>query len=95
MNSPIFKKGSHRLTWVDTHNRHIISMKSRRFFQTPQEIMEEYNGCSVPQYTRYPLFGSYCLRSAALKIAMIAKMESIPIIPRAFDSSDSTLMNDS
>jgi hypothetical protein len=31
-------------------------MKSRGFFQTPQDIIEEYNGCSVPQYTAYPLF---------------------------------------
>ena len=30
-------------------------MKSRGFFQTPQDIMEEYNGCSIPQYTRYGL----------------------------------------
>jgi len=29
-------------------------MKSRGFFQTPQDIIEEYNGCSVPQYTAYP-----------------------------------------
>ena len=28
-------------------------MKSQGFSQTPQDIMEEYNGCSVPQYTRY------------------------------------------
>ena len=28
-------------------------MKSQGFFHTPQDIMEEYNGCSVPQYTRY------------------------------------------
>jgi hypothetical protein len=28
-------------------------MKSQGFFQIPQDIMEEYNGCSVPQYTRY------------------------------------------
>jgi hypothetical protein len=40
---------------ADTDNRHIISTKSQGFFQTPQDIMEEYNGCSVPQYTRYPL----------------------------------------
>ena len=26
-------------------NRHIISTKSQGFFQTPQDIMEEYNGC--------------------------------------------------
>ena len=44
----------HRLSWADTDNRHIISMKSRGFNQTPQDIMEEYNGCSVPQYTAYP-----------------------------------------
>ena len=30
-------------------------MKSQGFFQTPQDIMEECNGCSVPQYTAYPL----------------------------------------
>ena len=41
--------------WVDTDNRHIISTKSQGFCQTPQDIMEEYNGCSVPQYTAYPL----------------------------------------
>ena len=29
-------------------------MKSQGFLQTPQEIIEEYNGCSVPQYTGYP-----------------------------------------
>ena len=29
-------------------------MKSQGFLQTPQDIMEEYNGCSVPQYTAYP-----------------------------------------
>ena len=34
--------------------RHIISMKSEGFLQTPQDIMEEYNGCSVPLYTAYP-----------------------------------------
>ena len=28
-------------------------MKSQGFFQTPQDIMDEYNGCSVPQYRRY------------------------------------------
>ena len=31
-------------------------MKSQGFSQTPQDIMGEYNGCSVPQYTRYPSF---------------------------------------
>ena len=40
-----------------TDNRHIISMKSRGFLQTPQDIMEKYNGCSVPQYRRYPCDG--------------------------------------
>ena len=48
-----FKKNSHRLSLDDTYDRHIIPMKSQGFFQTPQKIMEEYNGCSVPQYTRY------------------------------------------
>jgi len=33
---------------VDTDNRHIVSMKSQGLSQTPQEIMEKYNGCSVP-----------------------------------------------
>ena len=32
-------------------------MKSPGFLHIPQDIMEEYNGCSVPQYTRYPLLG--------------------------------------
>ena len=49
------QENSHRLLWADTDNRHIISMKSRGFSHTPQDIMEEYNGYSVPQYTRYPL----------------------------------------
>jgi len=40
---------------ADTHNRHIISMKSGGPVETPQDIVGEYNGCSVPQYTRYPL----------------------------------------
>ena len=44
-------------TQVGTHtdNRHIISTKSQGFFQTPQDIMEKYNGCSVHQYTAYRL----------------------------------------
>ena len=55
MTESYFQENSHRLLWVDTDNRHIISMKSRGFSQTPQDIIEEYIGCSVPQYTRYPL----------------------------------------
>ena len=39
---------------IKLDKRHTISMKSQGFFQTPQDIMGEYNGCSVPQYTRYP-----------------------------------------
>ena len=31
-------------------------MKSEGSVETPQDIMDEYNGCSVPQYTRYPLY---------------------------------------
>jgi len=31
-----------------TDKRHIIPVNSQGFFQTPQDIMEEYNGCSVP-----------------------------------------------
>ena len=30
-------------------------MNSEGLLQTPQDIMGEYNGCSVPQYTRYPM----------------------------------------
>ena len=30
-------------------------MKSTGLLHIPQDIMEKYNGCSVPQYTRYPL----------------------------------------
>ena len=40
-----------------TDNRHIMSTKSQRFLQTPQDIMEEYNECSVGQYTAYPCYG--------------------------------------
>jgi hypothetical protein len=40
---------------LNTDNRHIISTKPQGFLQTPQEIMEEYNGCSVLQYTAYGL----------------------------------------
>ena len=40
---------------IKLDKRHIISTKSRGFFQTPQDIMEEYNGRSAPQYTAYPL----------------------------------------
>ena len=50
----ILEQNSHCLSWVDTHNRHIISTKSEGSVETPQDIVEEYNGCSVPQYTRYP-----------------------------------------
>ena len=35
--------------------RHIISMKSEGYVEAPQDIVEEYNGCSVPQYTAYRL----------------------------------------
>ena len=31
----------------------IRKQSSGEWEQTPQEIMEEYNGCSVPQYTAY------------------------------------------
>ena len=50
----IIEQNLHRLSWVDTHNLHIISTKSEGSVETPQDIVEEYNGCSVPQYTRYP-----------------------------------------
>ena len=35
-------------------------MNSEGLLQTPQDIMGEYNGCSVPQYTRYPSYGHQC-----------------------------------
>ncbi len=48
-----------------TDNRHIIPVKSQGFFQTPQDIMGEYNGCSVPQYTAY---GRICIRTQGLLV---------------------------
>ena len=63
------KKNSHmvpvcrfnnKLNRWNTDNRHIIPVKSQGFFQTPQDIMGEYNGCSVPQYTAYPSYGRLC-----------------------------------
>jgi len=53
MTESYFLENSHRLLWVDTDNRHIMSTKSQGFLQISQDIMIEYNGCSVPQYTRY------------------------------------------
>ena len=32
---------------ADKLKRQMYSMKSQGFLQTPQEIMEEYNGCSI------------------------------------------------
>ncbi len=34
----------------NVYNRHIISTKSQGFFQTPQEIMDEFNGCWFLKY---------------------------------------------
>jgi len=51
----MLKTSLHRLLRAPTDNRHIISMKSKGSVETPQDIMEKYNGCSVPQYTPYPL----------------------------------------
>ena len=48
-------KNSHLLSIGDTLKRHFIPVKSQGFFQTPQDIMEEYNGCSVLRYTAYGL----------------------------------------
>jgi hypothetical protein len=31
--------------------RHIISMKSEGYLEISQDIMEDYNGCSVAQHT--------------------------------------------
>ena len=47
-------------------------MKSQGFLQTPQEIIEEYNGCSVPQYTGYPL-----LRKSRDGVPMRLVMETV------------------
>ena len=63
---------SHRFLWIDTDKRHIISVKSQGFSQTPQDIMEEYNGCSAPQYTRYPLL-EWVDRGAPLITTLIFK----------------------
>ena len=52
-NPQILNKILHHLSWADTDNRRIISMKLQGVSQTPQDIMEEYNGCSVGQYTAY------------------------------------------
>ena len=49
-------------------------MKSRGFFHTPQDIMEEYNGCSVPQYTRYPRYG---FQSTEGFLAILEKIQSL------------------
>ena len=58
---------SHRLSWADTDSRHIISMKLEGFVETPQDIVEEYNGCSVPKYTRYPLDHSSVMSSRSVE----------------------------
>ena len=39
---------------IKLDKRHIIAMKSEGSVETPQYIVEEYNGCSVPRYTAYP-----------------------------------------
>ena len=38
-------------------------MNSEGSVETPQDIMEEYNGCSVPQYTRYRRVSCYLLET--------------------------------
>ena len=38
---------------IKLDKRHIIAMKSEGSVETPQYIVEEYNGCSVYQYIRY------------------------------------------
>ena len=45
----LFSKVNH---YASTYYQHTISMKSQTFFQTPEDIMEEYNGCSALQYIR-------------------------------------------
>ena len=53
--SPTLNEWLHRLLWVDTDNRHILSKISRWFLQPLRDTMEEYNGLSVPRYTAYPV----------------------------------------
>ena len=43
--------------------RHIIAMKSEGYVETPQDILEVYNGCSVAQYTCYGLLRPAAPRS--------------------------------
>ena len=53
MTESYFQENSHRLLWVDTDNRHIISMKSQGFSQTPQDIMESTMGVQSPSTLAY------------------------------------------
>ncbi|MFQ3317875.1 MAG: hypothetical protein ACI8T6_001316, partial [Candidatus Poseidoniaceae archaeon] len=41
---------SHRLSWADTDNRHIIPLNRKDFIKSIM-IGGECNGCSVGQYT--------------------------------------------
>ena len=56
---------------IKLDKRHIIAMISQGFCQNPQDIMVEYNGCSVSQYRRYPLLrlsvDSYTSKSFGLE----------------------------
>ena len=74
--SPRVPDKSHRISKVEPDNRHIISMKLKGYVQTPQDIMEEYNGCSVPQYTRYP-----CIQLDARKSLVAAANSSLLVLP--------------
>ena len=60
-----------RILVVNINNRHIIFTKSQGLLQTPQDIMELYNGCSVPQYTAYTLntpFTSGCRKDVGSRL---------------------------
>jgi hypothetical protein len=75
----------------NTDNRHIISMKSQGFSQTPQEIMDEYSGLSVGQYTAYPSEWNYCLNGRCV-VRPSVTVNLVPIIieyfQRLFDWQD-------
>ena len=79
MTESYFLENSHRLLWVDTDNRQIISMKSRGFPQTPQDIMEKYNWCSVPQYTAYPVIGHLIRGVFSVHPSLGSRVRTIPI----------------
>jgi hypothetical protein len=55
-------------------------MKSQGFFQTPQDIMEEYNGCSVPQYTRYGKIGNVRKEGLSIPVRALSSLLMIFVL---------------